>query len=217
MPTSGGGGGGSGGGLPQPGPLGYNIARRKPRQRWVAGFMGMSPGVPTTGMSALIARVVTSRHRGGRVAIHAAMPPGSPSAVALPPKVGHWSGRDRGQPSPRLGADASLAARAARRHTAPIAQSTVVEPRTAQAASDLARGVRGFPGRSARGRSDDRRPTHHGRGPIAPMRPGLDAGHPGIAAIPSCRPCVRWRRGRDGGPAGPHSWARRPRKPRRRP
>ena len=87
MPTSGGGGGGSGGGLPQPGPLGYNIARRKPRQRWVGSFMGMFPGIPTTGISALIARVVTARPRGGRVVIRAAMPPGPTSAVTLPPKA----------------------------------------------------------------------------------------------------------------------------------
>ena len=86
MPTSGGGGGGSGGGQLQPGPLGYNIARRKPRQRWVGGFMGVSPGIPTPGISALIARVMTARPRGGRVVIRAAMPPGSTSAVALPPK-----------------------------------------------------------------------------------------------------------------------------------
>ena len=213
MPTSGGGGGGSGGGLPQPGPLGYNIARRKPRQRWVGGFTGVSPGIPTTGISALIARVLTARPRGGRV--------GDPGRDA--PRGQRQPSRSRRR-RPFVPSGSRPALGAARRGLSALPPAALAatpipspgplswNPARRQAASDLARGVRGCRGgRSVRERSDDRGPTHHGRRPIAPMRPRLDAGAPRDRSHASCRRCARWRRGRDVAPEGPHSWACRPR------
>ena len=49
--------------------------------------MEVSSGIPTTGISALIARVVTARPRGGRVSILTAMAPGSTPSVALLPRA----------------------------------------------------------------------------------------------------------------------------------
>src|SRR5579885_3125560 len=102
MPSSGGGGGGGGGsvGAAPPSPLGYNIARRKPRQRWAGGCAGLPPGVLPSSLSALVVRVGPSaRPRSGRASISSASLPGS---SVMPSRGLSVGSRRRGAPAGRV-------------------------------------------------------------------------------------------------------------------
>jgi hypothetical protein len=72
----------TGGSGTQMGPLGWNLARRKPRANWRSGFAGPGVGTSVAGPSAMIVQARASvRPRTGRGGIYAAFPPAS----AVPP------------------------------------------------------------------------------------------------------------------------------------